>query len=72
MVGRINPLTLGELGQTLDLLSNYQSYLLYEHQNGAIEGEHPFDVEQREIAIERVQNCISTIAQDLQYRITNY
>ncbi|MCM1306482.1 MAG: hypothetical protein NC037_01025 [Bacteroides sp.] len=72
MVGNTKQLSVGELGQALDLLTRYHDNLLYEAQEGALLDEHPCDVARREAAIEAVSKCIQVIADDLKYRLSNY
>lgn len=72
MVGRKKQLTITELAQLIGLLSQYKDNLLYEANEGIDINEDPHDTEVRNIAIERVHDCLETAVDDLQYRLTNY
>ena len=66
-----NGLRMDELGKLVGLLARYHGELIHDAHVGASMEEDPHDAAQRDIAIEKVENCLEVLADDFFCRISS-
>lgn len=64
-----NGLRMDELGKLVGLLARYHGELIHDAHVGASMEEDPHDTDQREIAINKVEDCLDVISDDFFCRI---
>lgn len=64
-------LSIDELGKLTGLLDRYLKELIFEAADGARMDEDPHDTEVRQVAMDKVSDCLDVVKDDFFYRLNN-